>query len=454
MTKIDPYFPQKVIDIRDYGFSATASSATNSTAFSLAAADAGVIAGSVFLPEGDFPVDNITIPRVAASSQVSFFSNPGRGARLIKHTADGNGLMQLSTSAPSGYMSRLRFSNLTFQGYAGDSPYVLKGYDLARCLFDFCQFLNGNVGVYLLGGIGNSLFKCNIDGNTTGLKVDKYTGGYDGYPNINTLDQCQITNSPSWGVDFDNGKMLTLRNCDIEGNGTSGDATTGGIRVGANIGSADPGSAAHGVVLDTCWIENNAGNAAMQFASGMNVVHNPYPAANANATYDMYVSGGTYILRNALFINNKTNNLCETVGVGTGNLIEMCTFVGGITIDAAKTYRIGTTGLDNFPRLRTGKIQINNGGTTLDVYESTGANRIASFFTTGTPTAWLQQVSGVGFARTGVDGSGADVDYYLTAKGAGKIGFGVYTALGGETLTGYITIKDQGGTLRKIAVIS
>jgi hypothetical protein len=53
-------------------------------------------------------------------------------------------------------------------------------------------------------------------------------------------------------------------------------------------------------------------------------------------------------------------------------------------------------------------------------------------------------------------GTGAD----LILKGgtgsvaSGNVRFGVHTAVGSELVTGYITIKDEGGTLRKLAVIS
>ncbi len=43
-------------------------------------------------------------------------------------------------------------------------------------------------------------------------------------------------------------------------------------------------------------------------------------------------------------------------------------------------------------------------------------------------------------------------DIYLNA--AAYVKFGTYTALGAEVLAGYITIRDAGGTLRKIAVIA
>jgi len=48
----------------------------------------------------------------------------------------------------------------------------------------------------------------------------------------------------------------------------------------------------------------------------------------------------------------------------------------------------------------------------------------------------------------------ANIDLALTPAGTGVLKFGSHTALGGESLSGYITIKDAGGTSRKVAVVS
>lgn len=48
----------------------------------------------------------------------------------------------------------------------------------------------------------------------------------------------------------------------------------------------------------------------------------------------------------------------------------------------------------------------------------------------------------------------ANVDIALTPKGTGAVRFGTASAIAAETVTGYITIKDAGGTARKLAVVS
>jgi hypothetical protein len=51
-------------------------------------------------------------------------------------------------------------------------------------------------------------------------------------------------------------------------------------------------------------------------------------------------------------------------------------------------------------------------------------------------------------------GSGANLDLQLAPKGTGNIRFGTHTANADAAITGYITVKDAGGTLRKLAVIA
>lgn len=46
------------------------------------------------------------------------------------------------------------------------------------------------------------------------------------------------------------------------------------------------------------------------------------------------------------------------------------------------------------------------------------------------------------------------IDISITPLGTGVLRFGTRTAIGAETVTGYITIKDSGGTTRKLAVVS
>jgi hypothetical protein len=60
---------------------------------------------------------------------------------------------------------------------------------------------------------------------------------------------------------------------------------------------------------------------------------------------------------------------------------------------------------------------------------------------------------GTGTVSLGVAGSSANIDLALGAKGTGVVAFGTYTGTI-SAITGYITIKDSGGTLRRLAVVA
>lgn len=48
----------------------------------------------------------------------------------------------------------------------------------------------------------------------------------------------------------------------------------------------------------------------------------------------------------------------------------------------------------------------------------------------------------------------ANIDVAITPKGTGRVRYGTHAAVTTETVTGFIEIKDAGGTVRKLAVVS
>jgi hypothetical protein len=53
-----------------------------------------------------------------------------------------------------------------------------------------------------------------------------------------------------------------------------------------------------------------------------------------------------------------------------------------------------------------------------------------------------------------INGSGTNVDFYLNPKGTGTLKFGTFTSNADAPVTGYITIKDAAGNIRKLATIA
>jgi hypothetical protein len=56
--------------------------------------------------------------------------------------------------------------------------------------------------------------------------------------------------------------------------------------------------------------------------------------------------------------------------------------------------------------------------------------------------------------RVAAVGSDTNIDLALEPKGTGVVKFGTHSALGSETVSGFITVKDAAGNSRKLAVVS
>lgn len=87
--------------------------------------------------------------------------------------------------------------------------------------------------------------------------------------------------------------------------------------------------------------------------------------------------------------------------------------------------------------------------------------QIFRLYNSYTDSSNFERLTLTGVAGTSVNitaetlGTGGDnLDIVLTPAGTGNVKFGTHSAIAAETVTGYITIKDAGGTTRKLAVVS
>lgn len=87
---------------------------------------------------------------------------------------------------------------------------------------------------------------------------------------------------------------------------------------------------------------------------------------------------------------------------------------------------------------------------------SAGGNRVAEFSYVDSSVNYLRFDPSIAGNPVVIRSTGADtnVDLSLIPKGTGNVRFGSHTTTADVAITGYITIKDAGGTVRKLAVIS
>ena len=174
----------------------------------------------------------------------------------------------------------------------------------------------------------------------------------------------------------------------------------------------------------------------------------------AAGTADNYFAGNVGIGRApptvALDIFTATPQI-KLQGTGTSAEVRVLANYGSADLGA-----IGTVGSSPFMlfTFNTERMRIGSTGTT-SIGGAVGAESLRV-----TPVAsavnYLEVVGAITTASPAIQAAGSDtnIDLTLTSKGTGNVRFGTLTANADAPITGYITIKDSGGTARKLAIIA
>lgn len=227
--------------------------------------------------------------------------------------------------------------------------------------------------------------------------------------------------------------------------------TAGNVPIFTATGLADSGvSLVSTMAANTVWCNPTAGTAAPQASTvltlGNGTAAAPIYSFTASSGTGMYLQaageGALTAAGKKAFVwrNTDSTSFFEYI------------FSSGVFLRSA-----GGTNVDfNIASNGTGEVLMrSNGGSTNGIlFRATGPA------TAGGANNYLRVKVGDGAGNgpelTAVaQGTGdTDIDLKFTPIGAGKVRFGTHAALSGETVTGYITIKDSGGTSRKLAVVS
>lgn len=293
---------------------------------------------NMLVPAGTYLVTSLTMNSDTYANHFSIFGE-GRNKTIIrKYSTSSSALLTIGDTTPAIFQANITVEGITFDGLNTTTAAAVRTYDMVRSSFKDCTFMRANVGFAFNGGVANQFYNCMFDACNYGVFM-QWVSGMVSQPNETLFNGCQFVNNYLWGLYFTHGALVVLDACEIEGNGTSGNSSTGGVYAGSLETLAPSLINSQGIIAQGCWFEANAGRASCSFADGRNTVRDCYFIANPNSTYDVYVSGGTYVLENCSFQNTKTNHLYETAGVSAGNYINAIT--GSVTfnktIDAAKT---------------------------------------------------------------------------------------------------------------------
>jgi len=158
------------------------------------------------------------------------------------------------------------------------------------------------------------------------------------------------------------------------------------------------------------------------------------------------------IFSNVIFHGTSYTGSKTGISLSTGLRIEVmgCKFLDlGTAISAGASSSNCAFALNRYSGVTT---RISDSGTSNVILEldaiatGTGASLVNKVTLSGAATG-----SPPSIAATGTD---TNIDLTLTPKGTGNVRFGTLTASGDAAVSGYITIKDAGGTTRKLAVIT
>lgn len=402
------------ISVKDFG--AQGNGVADDTAALQAAFSSCKVSGKELrIPAGRYRTTQRIAITVSASQNLKVRGDGFGKSVIMKDATNTDAILRIGSPTSTSFSSNIDMSGFTVEG-AGTlaTSAGVELFDVVQSRIMVRARLC-DVGLKTNGGISLDLSGSDLSNNRTGFMGTKFTslaGG--GWPNVINLERANIKNNTRRGVDFDYGRVLSLRGCDIETNGTSGDPTTAGVWVGSHIGE-ESGLISPGVCIGGgTWLEANAGLGALVFESGRNAVKDAYFVANAGATYDVHVSGGRYSLRECDFDTNKTANIYETAGVSAKNYIINCDY-GAASIDPAKTVVMGASGLQN----------IAIGATTLNAtgQSSLGGAEGAEAFRAKTQAGGVNRVFAKGGttgapAQFGVEGE-TNASFYGVVGGAG-----------------------------------
>lgn len=326
-----------LLSVLDYG--AIGDGVTNdTTAIQNCINDCFSTGKNMLVPSGTYLVTGLTMSSDVYTNHFSIFGE-GRNKTIIrKYSTSSAAVLTIGDNTPAIFQANITIEGITFDGLNSTTAATVRSYDMVRSSFKDCRFYRGAISYESYGAVANQFYNCMFDSASYGVKL-LWTSGVTSSPNETLFNGCQFVDNTLWGLYFEHGALCVLDSCEIEGNGTTGNASTGGVYVGSLDVLNSSLINVHGIIAQGCWCEANAGRSTFYITDGRNTIRDCYFIANTNSTYDIYVTGGTYILENASFQNAKTYNLYETTGVSSGNYINSIT--GSVTftksIDTAKT---------------------------------------------------------------------------------------------------------------------
>ena len=235
----------------------TNTAAQNDAAFLAAASQVQSLGGGTLrLPPGNFPHSRIAW-NMATYPKVSIRGAGKYATTLTK--ADSTTTPVLDIYATGLVQAFTNYADFTIVGNAvgslGLSTTLIAMFTLRNIAIAGCS-----VGWANQGSLIASIYECDLRYNTVGYRaIRALSGAVQVYPNLISFYGGQVINNASIGFDFVHGQGIAIDHVDIELNGVSGNAATGGVFIRSTV-TLEYLFATYSIANNT-WFEGNAGSA-------------------------------------------------------------------------------------------------------------------------------------------------------------------------------------------------
>ena len=395
---------REVVSVKDFG-AVGDGFADDTAAFNAAIAYMQSSPGHpVYVPPGVYITDPFQIGPTSYNAQAFFYGSEAASTVIRRRGTGAGEFITIGNTLATVFQANYVVRGLTIDGGAITNGPALVSYDLVRSTFKDVIVRGGSRAYVSYGGIANSFYHCKFQDSARGVMIDGFAapgslspaGG--GWPNLLRFTDCHFVDNTEWGLWVDRARMIVVDKCQIEGNGVTLGASTGGVYVGTGIGDeveiTDPESI--GLIVRDTWFEANRGIADIHLNSGINsVAGSNFFSHSTMVTNDIRVDGGRYRLRELNMSFGKTANVLEGAEVGTGNVIA---YVQAAALSFRSSKTSVETGRSTF--LGNGAVPGVNGATAPLIQhgiDSSGVNPTISFnqvFKAGTtPRVYVSPVN-------------------------------------------------------------
>lgn len=331
----------------------------------------------LYLPAGTYLTTGLALTLGASASQSLFIHGDARRASVLRKTGSTTAAVLTLTGGADPTAASLDIQHIEFDGatVADVDGLVLQAVAVFRV--EQCHAERCRRGLVLSSSLIGEIAHTRLSSNQVGLYARE-----TGFANTNavTVRECKIQSNTGWGIDWGDGSLLRVRDCDIELNGAVSDGGTGGLIIRDTVDN-EFGYAL--ITIDGTWFESNRGRSVdVENTANLYLSVRDVQVINPGSGWALRVQGADRVeIDNSFFPSGELDvtafrltcrNVLATDLLGTrtqfSETFQNCTFVNQNVTD---------TGFGSDVQIGNGKalrIQKRNGTRAYDVQVNAGDN--------------------------------------------------------------------------------